>query len=193
MHISEDPRLLRARPIPSRECSRKAAADVLESCNVSSSRKSATRGIRFPAPSGAEDCSPGRKPWERRPSPRPSADGRPSPARAGEGTGEREGSPTDGSRRGLRSTAPLGAVEPFSEYGLYSTNFSYRILEARLNFKKDVKFDGTNSISPLASTKVTKNELKTNSKRSGKTCCEYAKEPKQTYERVRLPRDCKGS
>jgi hypothetical protein len=30
------------------------------------------------------------------------------------------------------------------------------------NFKKDVEFNGTNSISPVESTKVSKNELKTN-------------------------------
>jgi hypothetical protein len=46
--------------------------------------------------------------------------------------------------------------------------------------KKDVNFDGTNSTSPLESTKVSKNELRTNSKRSGKTCCEDAKEVKQS-------------
>jgi hypothetical protein len=191
MHVTEDPRLLRARAVRARECSREAAGNVLVSYNVSSSMKSATRGIRFLAPSGAQDRSPGRKPWGREPSPRLR---HPSPARAGEGTGG-EGGCADPRLTpcGLHSTAPIGAVEPFSEYGLYSTNFSYRILEARLNFKKDVKFDGTNSISPLASTKVSRNELKTNSKRSGKTRCEYAKEPKQTYERVRLPRDCKGS
>jgi hypothetical protein len=90
--------------------------------------KSARRGIRFSAPSGAEDCSPGRKPWERRPTPRPASAGHPSPARAGEGKGEREGSPTHGSRRGLSSTAPIGAVEPFSQYGIYAMNFSYRTL-----------------------------------------------------------------
>jgi len=82
-------------------------------------------GGRFPAPAGAEDCSPGRKPWERRPTPRLR---HPSPARAGEGTGVREGSPTHGSRRGLSSTAPFGAVESFSKYGVYPTNFSYRTL-----------------------------------------------------------------
>ncbi len=87
----------------------------LASCNVSSFMKSARRGIRFPAPSGAKDCSPGRKPWERRPTPRLP---HPSPARAGEGMGVREGSPTHGSRRGLSSGAPIGAVEPFSEYGI---------------------------------------------------------------------------
>ena len=40
----------------------------------------------------------------------------------------REGSPTHGSRRGLSSTAPIGAVEPFSQYGIYAMNFSYRTL-----------------------------------------------------------------
>jgi membrane fusion protein, heavy metal efflux system len=78
-----------------------------------------------PAPSGAEDCSPGRKPRERQPTPRLR---HPSPARAGEGTGVREGPPTHGSRRGLTSTAPVGALEPFSDYGIYSTNFSYSTL-----------------------------------------------------------------
>jgi|GEM_PF-1096791 hypothetical protein len=100
----------------------------LVSCNASSLMKSGSQGIRFPAPPGAEDCSPGRKPWERRPTPRLR---HPSPARAGEGTGVREGSPTHGSRRGLSFTAPIGAVELFSEYGIYSTNLSYRTLEIR--------------------------------------------------------------
>jgi len=59
------------------------------------------------APSGAEDCSPGRKPWERRPTPRLR---HPSPAGAGEGTGVRQGSPTHGSRRGLFAAAPFGAL-----------------------------------------------------------------------------------
>jgi hypothetical protein len=38
------------------------------------------------------------------------------------------------------------------------------------NFKKDVKIEGTNSTSPLESAKVSKNELKTNSKIGGKAC-----------------------
>jgi hypothetical protein len=67
------------------------------------------------------------------------------------------------------------------------------VLETGRNSEKDVKFNGTNSISHLESTTVSKNELKTKSKRSRKTCCEYAKEPKQTYERVRLAQDRKGS
>jgi hypothetical protein len=41
-----------------------------------------------PAPLGAQYLSPGREPWVQKPSPRPQ---RPSPARAGEGKGEREG------------------------------------------------------------------------------------------------------
>jgi hypothetical protein len=48
----------------------------------------------------AQGASPGGGP-----SPRPSADGHPSPARAGEGTGVREGSLTHGLRRGLHSFA----------------------------------------------------------------------------------------
>jgi hypothetical protein len=39
-----------------------------------------------------------------------------------------EGSPTHGSRRGLSSTAPIGAVELFSEYGIYATNLRYMTL-----------------------------------------------------------------
>jgi hypothetical protein len=49
------------------------------------------------------------------------------------------------------------------------------ILLSRAKFKKDVKLEGTNSTSPLESTKRSKNELKTNSKRSGKTCLQDAK------------------
>jgi len=60
------------------------------------------------APPGAEESSPGREPWVERPSPRLR---HPSPAGAGEGSGERVGSPTHGSRRGLPSGAPAGAVE----------------------------------------------------------------------------------
>ena len=41
--------------------------------------------------------------------------------------------------------------------------------ETGMNTEKDVKIYGTNSISPLSSIKVSKNELKTNRKRSGKT------------------------
>jgi len=40
----------------------------------------------------------------------------------------REGSPTHGSRRGLSSTAPIGAVEPFSQYGINATNLRYMTL-----------------------------------------------------------------
>jgi hypothetical protein len=46
--------------------------------------------------------------------------------------------------------------------------------------QKDVKFNGTNSTTLLESTKVSKNELETNSKRSAKTCCKCAKKPKRT-------------
>ena len=60
------------------------------------------------APPGAEERSPGREPWVEGPSPRLR---HPSPAEAGEGTGERGGAPTHGSRRGLPSGAPAGAVE----------------------------------------------------------------------------------
>jgi hypothetical protein len=61
-------------------------------------------GSLFGAPSGAEDISPGREPWVGRPSPRLR---HPSPARAGEGMGEREGSHTHPALRdhGLPSSA----------------------------------------------------------------------------------------
>ncbi len=53
----------------------------------------------------------------------------------------REGSPTHGSRRGLSSTAPIGAVEPFSEYGIYATNLRYMTLmymrKRRVSEKRD--------------------------------------------------------
>src|SRR5262249_31240013 len=47
----------------------------------------------FESREAAEYLSPGREPWVRRPSPRLR---HPSPARAGEGKGEREGAPTHG-------------------------------------------------------------------------------------------------
>jgi len=78
---------------------------------VPESATSAGRGGDLSAPPGAEERSPGREPWVEGPSPRPSVDGHPSPAEAGEGTGERVDSPTHGSRRGLPSDAPAGAVE----------------------------------------------------------------------------------
>jgi hypothetical protein len=46
------------------------------------------------------------------------------------------------------------------------------------NFKKDVKIEGTNSASPLESTKVSKNELKMGPKVCPKMRFEHAKEPK---------------
>jgi hypothetical protein len=46
-----------------------------------------------------------------------------------------------------------------------------------------LKFNGTNRRSPLESAKVAKNKLIMECKQTGKTCCEYAKDPKQT-ERV---------
>jgi hypothetical protein len=62
-----------------------------------------------------EDLSPGRGPWVPKPSPRLR---HPSPARAGEGKGEREGASTHGLRRGLSYVAP-------SELS-YAANFGYR-------------------------------------------------------------------
>ena len=67
------------------------------------------------APSGAKESSPGREPWVRRPSPRPSVDGLPSPARAGERMWVRAASSTHGSRRGPHSAAPNGAVRAFPQ------------------------------------------------------------------------------
>jgi hypothetical protein len=49
---------------------------------------SITLGRGCAAPTGAEDSSPGSEPWGTEPSPRPSVDGHPSPAWAGEGRGE---------------------------------------------------------------------------------------------------------
>jgi len=56
--------------------------------------------------------------------------GRQAAGRAGEGTGEKERWPTRPATqaRGLSSTAPTGTVEPFSEYGNYSWNLSYRTI-----------------------------------------------------------------
>ena len=56
----------------------------------------------------------------------------PSPVRAGEGTVVGEDLPTHGLRRGLSSTAPTGAVEPLSKYGIHSTNFSDRALQRKV-------------------------------------------------------------
>src|SRR6516165_4125109 len=55
--------------------------------------KSRVPGVRFESREAAEYLSPGREPWVRTPSPRLR---HPSPARAGEGKGEREGAPTHG-------------------------------------------------------------------------------------------------
>jgi hypothetical protein len=53
-------------------------------------------------------------------------------------------------------------------------------------FKKMLKIEGTNSTSPLESTKVQKNELKTNSKRTGNELEKRAenaqKRPKRTQK-----------
>jgi hypothetical protein len=46
--------------------------------------------------------------------------------------------------------------------------------------KKDVKFNGTNPTSPLESVTVSKKRTQSNSKRTGKTCCKYAKKPKRS-------------
>jgi hypothetical protein len=79
---------------------------VLVSCNRSSFMNSPTAGIPFESREAAKDLSPGREPWVRRASPRPSADGHLFPAGAGEGKGEREGASTHGWRRGLSYGAP---------------------------------------------------------------------------------------
>jgi hypothetical protein len=56
----------------------------------------------------------------------------------------------------------------------------HRVHREDRKFKKDVNLEGTNSASSLESTKVPKNELKTNSKRTGKTHSEYAEKPKRS-------------
>jgi hypothetical protein len=53
-------------------------------------------------------------------------------------------------------------------------------LERRSKFKKDVKIERTNSATPLESTKASKKQTQTRPKQSGKTCCKYTKEPKQS-------------
>jgi len=88
---------------------------VLMSCNRSSFMNSLIAGIPFESREAAEDFGPGREPWVRRPSPRLR---HPSPARAGEGKGEREGASTHGWRRGLSYGAP-------SELS-YAANFCLR-------------------------------------------------------------------
>jgi hypothetical protein len=57
-------------------------------CNRSSLMNSRASGVPLGSREAAEDLSPGREPWVRRSSPRL---WHPSPARAGEGKGEREG------------------------------------------------------------------------------------------------------
>jgi hypothetical protein len=53
-------------------------------------------------------------------------------------------------------------------------------LEVPRRFEKDVNLEGTNSTSPVESAKVSKNELKTNSKQRRKTCLLWAKKAKQS-------------
>ena len=74
--------------------------------------------LRFESREAVEDLSPGREPGVRRPSPPPSADGHPSPARAGEGKGER--GCLNPSADGLSYVAPSELT--------YAANFSYRTL-----------------------------------------------------------------
>src|SRR3974377_1725501 len=100
--------------------------------------------LRFESREAAEDLSPGREPWVRRPSPRPASAGPPPPAgpppqgpgawralepreglwaagRAGEGKGERDGASTHGLRRGRSYVARRGRVT-------HAANFGYRTL-----------------------------------------------------------------
>jgi hypothetical protein len=58
------------------------------------------------SPEGAKYLSPGRSPGEGMALTPSRSAGHPSPARAGEGKGEREDASTHGSRRGLRYVAP---------------------------------------------------------------------------------------
>ena len=60
----------------------------------------------------------------------------------------REGFPTHGSRRGLNSTAPVGAVEPFSECDIYSTNFSYGTLGVQRGLRLQPKTKPSLPIAP---------------------------------------------
>ena len=61
-----------------------------------------------------------------------------------------------------------------------SRNSAPNFPEKHMRSKKDVKSWGTNIISPLESTKVSKNKLKMGPKQSGKTCSKQAKESKQS-------------
>jgi len=85
--------------------------------------------VRFHSREAAEDHSPGREPWVRRSSTRPSADGHPSPARAGEGKGERE---TPSAHPALRDR---GLGYGTRRDGLsYAANFGYWTLGLSLVF-----------------------------------------------------------
>ena len=58
-------------------------------------------------------------------------------------------------------------------------------------FKKDVKIVGTNSTSHLESTRVSKKRTQNGGESKPKTCCEYAKVPKQPgLQRVRRQLPC---
>ena len=96
---------------PSPETEQPRDADMPNSGTPAPPVESATNAGRehdLSAPQGAEESSPGREPWVEGASPRLR---HPSPAGAGEGRGERVGAPTHGSRHGLLSDAPCGAVE----------------------------------------------------------------------------------
>jgi len=87
------------------------------------------------------------------------------------------GTPSSGLPR-LKKTPAAGPSPPrgtgTAQRGVLLTIMWDRALVTRAKFKKDVNLEGTNSTSPLESLKCSKNELKTNSKRSGKTCLPHA-------------------
>jgi hypothetical protein len=65
-----------------------------------------------------------------------------------------------------------------------SPRVSTNILAACRMFKKDVKFNGTNSTSPLESTKVPKNKLKKGPIAAQKTSRKCVKEVKQSEKQT---------
>jgi hypothetical protein len=61
------------------------------------------------------------------------------------------------------------------------------VLEKPCTFKKDVKIEGTNPTSHLESIKVSKKRTHNGAESKPKTCCEYAKERKQSMSYIRPP------
>ena len=77
-----------------------------------------------------------------------------------------------------RSAVECGSEAAAVEFPPEGPSWRYRTRSCLWHNRKverDVKIEGTNSASPLISTEVSKNELKTNPKRSAKVCSKHAK------------------